>query len=270
MKNRKEISVRREVSLVILYGIALAFVTSCLYPFLPDMFARWTAPQTWHPSLNVALHMDPMVATPVMLSVIACLVYLPTLRHGRNRLPWIAIQVSLVGIMVVMLGATFKTISEGRKILDSTILEALARLHVGMPRSAAEALVLQSNMLVLGTHANELLHGEGIEEFMTQRLERAQHGETGMLVFDRRIPLGLFSQEERREQAEAQIKRWYYMEGVRSQYTLTLRFDAQDRLESAGYTRAAVSDGSAVHCEVIFQLPATNPSPCDSTSNLKI
>lgn len=270
MKNPKEISIRREVSIVTLYGIALAFVTSCLYPFLPDIVARWTAPHTWRPSLNVALHMSPLVATPVCLSVIACLLYLRNLRHGRNRLPWIAIRVSLVTVMVVMLGATFKTISEGRKILDSTIVEALAPLHVGMPRSAAEALVLQSNMLILGTDANELLHGEGIEEFMTQRLQQAQRGETGMLVFDRSIPLGLFSQEERREQAEAQVRRWYYMEGMRTRYTLDLRFDSQDRLESADYTREAIESGSAVRCEVIFQRPATNPVPCTPTSDQNI
>jgi hypothetical protein len=125
-------------------------------------------------------------------------------------------------------------------------------------------------MLVLGKHANGLLHGEGIEELMTQHLERAQRGETGVLVFGRLIPLGLFYQEERREQAEAHVERWYYMEGMRSHYTLNLRFDSQDRLESADYKREAISNGSAAHCEVIFQRPATNPAPCDPASNRKI
>ena len=267
MKNHPEISLPREFFSLTLYGIAFSIVMAGLYPFLLDIFARWTAPHTWQPSINVALHMNPMIATPMCISVFTCLFYLQHLRSDRKRLPWVAIRVTLVAIMVVLSMATFATIAEGRNILDRKILEALAPLHVGMPRSAVETLILQSNQLALGTHTDGLLHGEGIDEFITQRLARAQRGEAGMLVFDRSIPLGLFYQEEGRQQAEIHVKRRYYMSGLRTLYTLDLRFDSQDRLESAGYKREVISSGSPTHCEVIFQRPTTTPPPCASTSS---
>jgi len=270
MKNHPEVSLLRECFSLILYGIAFSIVMTGLYPFLLDIFARWTAPHTWQPSINVALHMNPMIATPLMISVVTCLFYLRHLRYDRKRLPWVAIRMTLVAIMIVLFVATFSTISEGRKILDRKILDALAPLHIGMPRSAVEALVLQSNHVALSTHTHWLLHGEGIEEFMTQRLERARRGETGMLVFDRSIPLGLFSQEHGREQAETQVTRRYYAEGLRTLYTLDLRFDSQDRLKSVGYKREAIVSGSGTSCEVLFQRPTTTPPPCASTSGPNI
>lgn len=267
MKDHPEVSLLREFFSLTLYGIAFSIVMTGLYPFLLDIFGRWTAPHTWQPSINVALHMNPMIATPVFISVFTCLFYLQHLRYDRKRLPWVAIRVTLVAIMVVLSTATFSTISEGRKILDRKILETLAPLHIGMPRATVEALVLQSNQVALRTHTHWLLHGEDIDEFMTQHLARAQRGETGMLVFDRSIPLGLFYQEEGRQQAEIHVKRRYYMSGLRTLYTLDLRFDSTDRLESAGYKREAISSGSPTHCEVIFQRPTTTPSPCASTSS---
>jgi len=276
MKNHKEVSLRREVIKLILYGIALSFVTACFYPYLPDTFARWTAPHTWQPSHNIFIRVNEFVATPMMLSLIACLFSLPTLRHGRDRLPWIAIRVSVVAVMFVMFISTGTTISQGQKIWDRKILEPLAPLRVGMPRSAVEALVLQSNMLVLGKPANGLLHREDIDEYrweLTEHLERAQRGETGRLVhssYRSLIPGGLFYQNGPNEQAEVHVKRrsGNNMADTGTIDRLNLRFDPQDRLESAVYRREAIERGS-VRCEIIFQRSARDPSLCDPTSNGK-
>jgi hypothetical protein len=280
MKNHKEVSLRREVIKLILYGIVFSWVTYGLHPFLLETFARWTAPHTWQPSLDVAFSVNgPFIGSPMMISVIACLFSLLILRHYRNRGRWIASQVSLVTVMVVMFGTSLNTISEGRKILDSEILEVLAPLRIGMPRSAVEALVLRSNMRVADMHMPGMIQRESIEEFrgeMRQHWERAQGGETGMLVFNMITPKGLFSQRihsnsiEEIRNAEVHVQRVYYELGAGTVYTLGLRFDSQDRLESAGYKREESSRGSAGHCEVILQRPATNPAPCDPTSNRKI
>ena len=287
MKNHKEVSLRREVIKLILYGIVFFYVTAGVYPYLPETFARWTAPHTWQPSLDVAISVNgPFIGSPMIISVIVCLFSLIAylfslliLRHYRNRGRWIASQVSLVAVMVVMFVASVNTIEEGRKILDSEILEVLAPLRVGMPRSAVEALVLRSNMRVADMHMPGMLQREKIEEFrmeMKQHWERAQGGETGMLVFKMITPVGLFSQRihsnsiEEIRNAEVHVQRVYYELGAGTVYTLGLRFDSQDRLESAGYKREALSHRRVVQCELIFQRSATNPAPCDPTSNRKI
>jgi hypothetical protein len=178
--------------------------------------------------------------------------------------------------MLVVFVSTATTISQGQKIWDRKILEPLAPLRVGMSRSAVEALVLQSNMLVLDKPANGLLHREDIDEYrweLTEHLERAQRGETGMLAHSSLIPGGLFYQNGPNKQAEVHVKRRYgnnMMADTGTIDTLNLRFDSQDRLESAVYRREESSDESEGHCEVIFQWPATNPAPCDPTSNRKI
>ena len=274
MLKPKEFSLRREVIKLILYGFALFIVSGWFGPYLGDTVRRWTTPDTWQPSYNVFIRVDERVAAPMMFTLIACLFSLPTLRHGRNRLPWIAIRVSVVAVMAVMFYTTATTIAEGQKIWDRKILEQLAPLRVGMPRSAVEALVLQTNMLLSGKHA----YGEKVEEYrreLTYNLDRAQRGEIDMLhpnKYRGQMPGGLFYQNGPFQQTEVQVRRRYgnNMANTGAIDTLNLRFDSQDRLESAVYQREQSSRGSAGHCEVIFQRPATNPAPCDPTPDRKI
>jgi hypothetical protein len=271
MLNPKEFSLREEVPRLILHGIALSLVTVCTYPFLPETFARWTGPRPGQPSLDVALYVEPHFVAPMMFSLIACLFYLRF--YGRNRLPGSAIRVGIAAVMVVMVYTSVNSIEEGRKILDREILEVLAPLRVGMPRSEVEALVLRSNMRVADMHEPGLIQGERIGKFrseLRQHWERAQGGETGMLVFDVMIPFGLFAQRIHSHSiggnAEIYVDRSYYMFDAGTSYRLGLRFDSQDRLESAGYRRLVYSDETVLQCEVIFQRSATNPVPCDPTS----
>jgi hypothetical protein len=275
MLNPKEFSLRREVIKLILYGFALFIVSGIYGPYLGDTFRRWTTPDTWQPSYNVFRRVNEMVAIPMMFTLIACLLSLPTLRHGRNRLPWITIRVSVVAVMFVMFVTTATTIAEGQKIWDRKILEQLAPLRVGMPRSAVEAFVLQTNMLLLGKPSNSRVVDEYRLE-LTYNLDRAQRGEIDMLDprnYRGRMPGGLFYQANwPKEQARVQVRRRYgnNMADTGAIDTLNLRFDSQDRLESAVYQREQSSRGSAGHCEVIFQRPATNLAPCDPTPDRKI
>jgi hypothetical protein len=177
--------------------------------------------------------------------------------------------------MFMMFGTTATTIAEGQKIWDRKILEQLAPLHVGMPRSAVEALVLQTNMLLLDKPSNSRVVDEYRLE-LTYNLDRAQRGEIDMLhpnKYRGQMPGGLFYQANwPNEQARVQVRRRYgnNMANTGAIDTLNLRFDSQDRLESAVYQREQSSRGSAGHCEVIFQRPATNPAPCDPTPDRKI
>jgi hypothetical protein len=272
MLNPKEFSLRREIIKLILYGFALFIASDICGPYLGDTFRRWTTPDTWQPSYNVFIRVDQFVAAPMMFTLIACLFSLPTLRHGRNRLPWIAIRVSVVAVMAVMFNTTATTIAEGQKVWDRKILEQLAPLRVGMPRSAVEALVLQTNMLLLGQPSNSRVIDEYRVE-LSYNLNRAQRGEIGMLDFRNyrgQFPGSLFYQNGPNKQAEVHVQRRYgnNMADTGATDMLNLRFDSQDRLESAVYQREQRSRESEGHCEVIFQRPATNPAPCDPTSNL--
>jgi hypothetical protein len=271
MLNPKEFSLRREIIKLILYGFALFIVSGWFGPYLGDTVRRWTTHDTWQPSYNVFIRVDQRVAIPMMFTLIACLFSLPTLRHGRNRLPWIAIRISVVAVMFVMFYTTATTIAEGQKIWDRKILEQLAPLRVGMPRSAVEALVLQTNMLLLGKPSNSRVVDEYRLE-LTYNLDRAQRGEIGMLDprnYRGQFPGSLFRQTNwRNEQTKVNVQRRYgnNMADTGATDMLNLRFDSQNRLESAVYQREQRSRGSAGHCEVIFQRPETNPAPCDPTS----
>lgn len=265
MEHGREISFRKQALRLSMYGLALFLVIYLVYPFLPDIVARWTAPQTWQPSLNVAFHLDPLVAPPLCFSLIACIIYsFRTLWHRdcRDRLYWITIRVSIVAVMVVLVLSTFTTISDGRKILDGKVLEGLEPLRVGLSRHAVDSIILRSNMMILA-HREKTDEGQGIEDLMKHRLQRAEHGEYGMLEFEKVVPYGLFYQVGSGGQREEHLERDYHMTDARTRYTLNLHFDVHDRLVSADYKRQWYGDGSIADCEVLFERPATQPGPCD-------